>query len=247
MSITKELTERDYQDILYDLTDASIFFNKPLKVEFPEAKLSYQVGNGLGGYSWTLFHRGADCTVCGNCCKRTFRRIWFWWDTEDKRPDGLGSLTVLLNNHPITLWLHINEQGEDRCDFLVDDTWNGLEVGYCSLHRTLRGNIKPVHCHLHPLTGVYKVNTVRGTRYLLSRRLPHRNFRWPQCPIPVAEVPYLSKDFADDEFGLRRISKALHDVPGSFSHMAYYLWRDEAMKALSGNPTSENIFFEDRF
>jgi hypothetical protein len=235
------LSTEDISHIVYDLLDVSIFFDFPISIQIQGRTI--EVGKGLGGFSWSLFQRGADCNSCGNCCKHTFRDLWFWWDSEPHRPEGLEPIVIQINRVPTTLWLHRNEMGADRCDFLVDAKDGDRDVGYCALHAVPeKGNIKPAHCHAHPLTGVY-LHPGRQ-KYLLNRRLPPRNWRWPNCPIKPEQTPYQVKDLLDDQYILTSWVKALMNIPGNRAREMFDRWFVEATKSLCGDPTRSSIWFD---
>lgn len=247
-----EPTKRDLEDIKYDLRDVSIFFREPLSVYIPGYP-EFKVGMGFGGYHWSLFQRGADCNACGNCCKRTFRRIWFWWESERERPRGLQPLDMRLNGKWTRIWVHVNSS-YDRCDYLqTQEEYLQFEFRgdsylqpkeYCDLHTSNLHdfrNVKPVHCRLHPLTGLYK----HKDRLLFSRRLPSRNFRWPMCPIPIADVPYTMGDYIEDKVCLERLTLAVDTVPGSFSWSAFELWEDVMHFLYEGTEKPGTVLFEE--
>jgi len=243
-----EPTERDLEDILYDLRDASIFFRNRLDVYIPGYP-EFKVGMGFGGYHWSFFQRGADCIACGNCCKRTFRRIWFWWESEKNRPRGLQPLDIRINGKWTRVWVWVNS-GYEQCDFLqeqdelVEFDFRGEHKTqwkeYCVLHLH-EPNLKPVHCHLHPLTGLY----AHKGALLLSRRLPSRNFRWPECPISISEVPYTVKDYLDDRYSLEHLAMALEKIPGSWAWDAVRLWEKNAQLSLLNKERVGTILFEE--
>lgn len=239
MTYLEQLTQRDLTDIAYDIREISIFFRDPITFSLPDRPdlQPMTVGQGLGGFSWSLFQRGADCNLCSNCCRNTHRRVWFWWSTEP-HPDSVEHIRLELNGWVRDVWVHLNLVNDQaKCDFLVDSVAeDGRAIGLCGLHEA---GLKPNHCRTHPQTGVYLVNTTRGKVPLLSRRLPSRNWRWPDCPIDVAKVPMSNEQFETDSKMWEVWDQNLSGVPGSLVANAREVW--------SRGPYGTNVFFEDAF
>lgn len=263
------ITERDLGSLEYDLSKVAIFYPEPLTIEIPEwDNKTIRIGSGYGGLSWSLFQRGEGCTACGLCCHNTFRRVWFWMPDQPK-PRGLPEFEIYVNGIKRVLPYHMQKGGEDgeRCDYLEPLLRDGVQVTekndlpiwLCSLHREdespfaqqngpfeHRGDLKPVHCRMSPFVAIHNVNTVSGTRQVLSRRLPSRNWRWPKCPIPVYDLP-ISKEIVDnDARNFEMLYQAYGDLPGSKMYEGLSLWRDLADQSLAGSPPTETIYLEDQ-
>lgn len=157
---------------------------------------------GPGGFSHTFFTRSQDCVFgCGACCRRTFRDEWHWLEGE-RRPDvELSEELFTINGQEIPIYIYKNQLGDKQCDFLN-------ERGLCNIH--LEGT-KPVHCLMSPQVGAYEYSGI----FYLSKRLPSRNWRWPQCPINLAATPPPDeKERAMDRQILTRLSQGLGMVKG---------------------------------
>lgn len=244
MNYVQKLQPRDISDIAYDVEEISIFFDTPITfsiLERPDLG-EKTVGSGLGGFSWTFFQRGAECTMCGNCCKSTYRNVWFWWHDEP-HPDSVEACTLVLNGHNVPIFIHYNSEanGMQRCDFLVDTEVNGVVLGLCGLHEA---GIKPNHCRQHPMSSVHNVHLKDGVIPLISRRLPSRNWRWPKCPVDVAKVPMSADQMSTDRAMLKVWEKALWQVPGSHVVEARTLWEVTSGRIL---PQTSNLLFKDGF
>lgn len=244
-----ELTDRDLTDLVYDLSEASIFFPEPPTVEIDGRQGALATWEGFGGFSWSLFQRGAYCNLCGNCCKNTHRRVWFWWPGE-RHPDNTQTLPITINGAKIDLQIHVNSDanGMARCDFLSDldydvQNYDGIwrKAAGCSLHGP-DGGIKPNHCRTHPQTGVYKVRVGKTQVPMLSRRLPSRNFRWPTCPVDLKLIPLDAEQIATDTKMWQTWVEGYGNVPGCFVWQAYALWEE----LVNGPVPTTNILFKDR-
>lgn len=145
-----------------------IFFDKPVEI-------GGTMSSGPGGFSQTFFQRTQQCTACGACCKRTFRDEWQWFGVEPRPDEEMERRVEIFNGVEIEVFVYKNKKGDAQCDFLQED-------GKCGIH--MQG-VKPIHCVMSPQIHAY---VTRGV-YYLSKRLPSRNWRWPQCPIVMADTP----------------------------------------------------------
>ena len=255
------LTSSDIESILWDLKTLSIFFPEPLEVSIPGHK-SMTVGDGYGGFSWSFFQRGFECTACGNCCQSLHgefnRRLWFWYENEP-RPEGLIPLEIEINSSRVPIYIHLNES-KTQCDFLGDRSWVPIDddiveqyqshkiklvetgdkvpIQSCTIHDPL---VKPAHCMMYPGAAIFP--TGKSKTLLLSRRLPGRNWRWPQCPIDVTNVPLRPQDTSLDRYVLGTWAKATRHVPGNDIDKAISLWELATFNTTHGQPPTESIQF----
>ena len=240
------LSQRDSEDIGYDLTQLSIFFPKPIVLDI-EGLAATEWGMGYGGLSTSLFLRSTDCNQCGACCKNGHRTIWFWYAHED-HPEGVPAYQFEINGVEIPIWVHVNSQnGYAKCDYLVPlgyesrDLRGPTPAEGCSLHVP---GLKPSHCSVNPQTGVWKTLTQHGLKLMLSRRLPSRNWRYPLCPIDVYNLQMNDEQIRQDEIMWAHWRRALKYVPGHCIEQAYDLWR-ATHEQIRRDPEApiENIYF----
>lgn len=239
-----DLTPQDLGDFMYDWRTYSIFFESPVSVTVPGVG-EFTVGSGLGGFSPSIFVRGMKCIACGRCCYG-HERVWTWFETPGGRfPDDTVRLIITVNGHPLPLRAHVNRGNPrvDGCDYLVQKGELSLDgvtpsKGFCRLWRD--GLDLPTHCRQLPDYGVYPVRTSRGTVPLLSRRLPPRNWRSPQCPINVQALPLDDTTLEKDRRVWRQWVDGLTGLPGSKIDLIYALWE----RYVTSPPTGV-IFFQD--
>lgn len=229
-------TKRDITELLFDFRFASIFFETPLTIEILGNTIN--VGEGLGAISHTLFERAQGCTMCGRCCHTKERANWQWWQHEEK-PDGLIPVDFRVNGQLDQMFVYKNTTTPyDKCGFLVpltpDPVTNEPREG-CSLHLVNNENthgygIKPGHCQYEFMTCVKPVNTVFGIVHMLSRRMPGRNWRSPQCPVDVAKLPITPAQIDEDHFFWRKWVASWGHWPGSHIERGYDLWQKETLR-----------------
>ena len=181
-------------------------------------------------------------------------------------------IDVKINGLQTTFFYHMTSSGKrfEKCDFLIpaytvegsnrgqgqlgsdlhlDNDPNrlvdihGNPMWFCSIQ--FKG--KPLHCKSDPFLSVHKVRTARGIVNLLSRRLPSRNWRWPKCPIDVANEPFTPEIAQLDLENFQQLYNSFGNLPGSQMIEGLQIWEAEASKALEGHAPSENIFFADVF
>lgn len=260
--LSKPLSPSDISSILWDLKTVSIFFEDPLEVDI--GGNLYSVGDGLGGFSWSFFQRGFDCTGCGNCCQSLHgefnRQLWFWYPNEP-HPGSLDSLQIRINGQPLEIHLHRNVS-TTQCDFLGQRSWVPSEeqseayrghkinlvlneqgqvpIQYCTIHEP---RLKPAHCVLYP--GAVVAPTGKARLPLLSRRLPGRNWRWPQCPIDVTSIPLRAEDIENDRFVFDVFASNLKDFPKSRVSECLGIWERTVSQVQAGKIPTESIRFSE--
>ncbi len=187
-------------DIAWALRQYLSFMPEPAEVQFPSGQ-TIRVG-GWSGFSRTWFARGQHCSldICPSRCCVGHRISWFWFP-EDPHPDGLPETIIRINGEPQVIYVHENVN-PTRCDYLNP---NGLG---CSIWR--KG--QPVFCWVNPQMGLYP----HGGRLWWFKRLPPRNWRWPQCPVDLAET---RPDPAWDAKVLTAMIHPLRNIPGFDSRM----------------------------
>lgn len=265
----RQINEHDVSAILWDLEMTSIFFDEPLEVEIPGFG-THSVGTGLGGFAWSFFQRGFNCVACGNCCQslngQPFnRRLWFWYANEP-RPvrESIQELQIKINGIHRVIAVHINEH-QFQCDFLGPKQWvesDGIydEIPlenmkfvksdafpdlvpqqYCTIHSP---NEKPAHCMIYPGAAVYRPGKAKIP--VLSRRLPGRNWRWPQCPVDLHNSPMRQEDLDNDEYVLSVWQGALGDLPHSRVSECVELWRQTTRDIqATGKAPQTNVLFKE--
>lgn len=267
------ITKADLPWFETELLKISIFFPEPLHLEVPGIG-ELVVGTGYGGFSHTLFSRGDYCTGCGRCCLGQYRRTWLWSD-HDPAPEGAPEIEVLINGHPHRYSYHLQtDVSRGRCDYLEPVYWlepHGFEPGIqareehdlpmwgCVLFgdqdfdvegrkQAQDPNRMPPGCQTGIFVEPKKVNLKRGQRYLLSRRLPSRNWRWPDCPVDVYSTPYSSPVSKSDIKHLTGFRDNYRHIPGSCLEEALALYKSvSASVRLEGRTVEDNILLEDYF
>src|SRR5258706_6566792 len=68
------------EDLSYSFRTLSLFFYEPVTIRTPQE--TFVVGDGPGGYSYTLFVRGFTCSLCGRCCYGNHARGRTWMPGE---------------------------------------------------------------------------------------------------------------------------------------------------------------------
>jgi NAD-dependent dihydropyrimidine dehydrogenase PreA subunit len=198
------LIKDDLISLAFDFEHVAIFHREPLKIVVPDVG-EITSGNGLGGFSHTVFERSEKCIVCGACCRKCRRRVWFW-HAGDSHPEDVTPLTVVVNGNVVPMVYHASKERFMTCDYQAED-------GRCIIHEPDR---RPVHCDFDPFSNIYTVNLSRGKRNLWSRRLPSRNWLWPKCPIDVATIPITEAQIDDDRRRWNILAKHYTQLPGSF-------------------------------
>jgi len=237
------LHEKDCIDIAWDWEMFSIFFPKPITLEFPEQGVTKTVGSGYGGLSKSLFQRGFDCNLCGRCCRNTHRRIWTWLPSETPHPNHRVVSIIINGQTEWNLAVHVNKNGGVKCDYLTPIPGE-FELGVreaCSIHDTTQ----PVHCKTYPGVAVYNVRHGDSRVPLLSRRLPPRNWRWPKCPIPIYELPLARSDIENDLVIWDHWVSSFKSIPGNCVELAFDLYIKTIQQVAEGTPQETNLLFSD--
>lgn len=172
---------------------------EPVEVVFPDGDVKH-IG-GFGGFSRTFFERGRGCTTdgCdGRCCKRYSAGWWFYLPSEGVvHPERLESEELILNGYTLPILTHGNENEQaEGCQHLCDD-------GKCDLYPRRHAIV----CNMSPHVGVHPYRD----RLYWAKRLPPRNWRWPQCPINPAEQ---KPDIEDDVQLFTALVEGLKNTPG---------------------------------
>lgn len=208
-TISKEplrLSRNDLSAIVFDLRGISVFFEKPILVQFGESGNYYSesIGYGYGGLSGTIWTRSTMClTGCGRCCRTPYRNVWYYYSSETNRPDGLIDFDdITIDGKRIRLHLdRQDKQPEENCSHLVTkDVGNGVLGDVCGIYEQ-----RPAHCRQYP--ELFLTHS-RG-RLWWSRRLPSRNWGFPKCPIEMSTTMYTPETRDENVFIFDMFARAL--------------------------------------
>jgi len=229
------LEQIDLESLQMDLKKVAIFFTKPIEIKVPGLKPITAGPKSLGGFHWSIFHRGERCTVCGRCCQKCIVRTWFW-APEDPAPRRLPQIDVKLNGKLMTYRYHMQQDRQFRvaCDYLEPVLDNdgfihlteehGIPMMGCSLHgddSTVTGirnyDIKPYACAMDLFLNIVgrKLSQFQGEyREYLARRNNGRNWQWPKCPISIVNEPLQDGQLRNDFDHLLQMER-------NFGHLPY--------------------------
>lgn len=198
-NLADKITKTHFDTLCWELRKLSIFFEHPISVKM--SGWEAEVGSGYGGLSETFTSRGEDCLPdCGQCCENVKYSVLSWLPSENAHPMA-HRVGLRVNGKPFQLFAWPFKSLE-RCEFL-DPTSK-----MCLVHDTHRATM----CHFGPQTGLYTLPKSDPPRLMLSRRIVSRNWRWPNCPIPVAEVPFTEKTHHENMHILRHFRDALYKI-----------------------------------
>lgn len=267
------MTKRHLRHLSNEFLLPSIFFREPIHIEMPELDFSVDIGFGLGGLSWSLFHRGEGCTGCGRCCSNLPMYLWLYHPL-DPQPSGLPRVDLTVNGLTIPYSYHIEDPGDyakTDCAYLdnliVDGKQvyevNGLPIRICVLHgtedpipqtvdqdrdRIYTGDLKPMHCQLEPMTRAVRRRYGPDRRNMIvwERTLPSRNWAWPKCPVQVYKTPATEHVFRGQRRILAALERNYKDVPGNVFADALALWDELVEQTLAGSPPMATTILKDR-